>query len=224
MRTHLRTTVPVLALTGALVACGTSSSSSGSGSVTGTVGSTSFSAASTLAFRMAANTDSHCTLAVDGGQPNCTTTSTGQAVVIGLTNRPETTCATLVAEESAHANQEFANMDTLVILVANETGDVATGTYAVVNMEVDASVKATTAAGGMFLTTTSTCKSGLQVESTAGSVTLTQVSASSVQGTYSITFGSQGSFSGSFDVALCNLPDASLFVTVGDAGTPTCTP
>jgi hypothetical protein len=222
MRTPANIVVPVLVLTGALAAC--SSSSSSGGSVTGSVDSTSFSAASTIAVVTAADTETDCNMGPDGGQEKCTSSSSGQAVIVILTNRAAATCAAAVAAETSHDNLSFANMDSLEIFVANDKGNLAPGAYTVIDETSKQPSNATSGAAANFSTSNSACKSGNPVESTGGTVTLTQISATSVQGTYSIEFGSHGSFSGSFDVPVCDLPDGGSFVTVGDAGAATCTP
>jgi hypothetical protein len=93
---------------------------------------------------------------------------------------------------------------------------VVAGTY-----DIATSPSSTPYAAGELKTTTSTCAVGLNVTPTSGTVTLSQVSSTSVSGSYDITFGTQGSFTGSFDVAVC---DSSGSLPTGDGGPATCTP
>jgi hypothetical protein len=198
-------------------ACGgsTGAGSVGSGSVNGTVGGTSFTVGSQLAFIGPADTSSVCMGAGDGGE-TCTTTSKGQGVIVVLTNRPNVTCAalrSLLSKETA-----FASLDLLALEAGNENGDLAAGAYDL------ASGSPTAGAQASFDTFTSTCASGLYLTATGGTVTLSQVSSSGVTGTYNVTFGTQGTFSGSFNVAaFCDEPDAGASAAV-DAGPALCEP
>jgi hypothetical protein len=204
---------------GMLAACG-GSTSAGSGegnSLSGTVAGTTFNVASEVAVVQAASASStSCAVYSDGGlaNPGCvpTTTSSGQEVAVLLTNRAELTCAAL----QSGASHDYANLDLLTLEAFTETGTLATGTYDVVT-----SSNAASGALAQFQTSTSTCTGGINLQAArAGSITLTAVSSTSATGTYSVTFGTQGTFSGSFDVPLCDLPAASA--PSPDAGPPVC--
>jgi hypothetical protein len=206
-----------------VAACSSSSNGNGAGgsaSLSGTVGGTTFSVASSLAAIGAASTDCSSGFSVDGGavDAGASCTSSGQAVVILLTNRSDATCAAAQSEIEANKSTAFANFDDLDLAVFTQKGDVAAGTYPVV------SGSATVASGAFaqFGTTTSTCASGLIAQGTSGTVTLSQVSSSAVSGTYNVMFGTQGSFSGSFDIPICTLPDGGISSSLGDGGKPAC--
>jgi hypothetical protein len=196
------------------VACGgtTREAGAGSGTLTGTVGSTTFSVASQLAVVEA---ESEACTGSSSGSETCS--SSGQVVAVLLTNRADVTCATAQSEEATGANIEFANFDVLELAVGVETGTVATGTFAVAGPDAGADAPI---AGAQLSTSNATCQSAPTVEATGGSITLTQVSATTVTGTYDVTFGAQGSFSGSFNVDICELPDGGG--VPDDGGAPTC--
>jgi hypothetical protein len=46
-------------------------------------------------------------------------------------------------------------------------------------------------------------------QATSGTITVVRVGQSSVSGSYNVTFGSDGSFGGSFSVPLCGTSDAA---------------
>jgi hypothetical protein len=204
---------------GMLAACGGSTSAGGSegNSVSGTVAGTTFNVASEVAvFGAASATSTACAVYSDGGlvNPGCvpTTSSSGQVVTVLLTNRADLTCAALQSEGSHH----YANLDLLTLEAFTLTGTLATGAY-----DVATSSSAASGALAQFQTSTSTCNGGVNLQAaSAGSITLTEVSSTSATGTYSVTFGTQGTFSGSFDVPLCDLPDAGT--PSPDAGPPVC--
>ncbi len=217
----------VPALVGTLVSCGgsaTGSSSPDSGSVSGTVAGTAFTLASEVAtFGPASANSTSCGVAYfsDGGQVSSdagcvpTTTSRGQVVAILLTNRAALTCAALQSAGS----RDYANFDLLTLEAFTETGTLATGVYDIVT--------ASNAASGslaQFETSTSACGQGVNLSAaTSGSITLTVVGSANVAGTYTVTFGMEGTFTGSFDVAICDLPNGTG--TAGaDAGPPVCLP
>jgi hypothetical protein len=188
------------------------SGSGGSGSVNGTVGGASFVVASQLAFIGPADTSSSCTGPADGGV-TCTTKSSGQGVIVVLMNRPNVTCAllrSLVTKGTA-----LASLDVLALEVGNDNGDLAAGTYDLPSGVGQAS----------FDTFTSTCATGLYLTATGGTITLSQMSSAGVAGTYAVTFGTQGTFTGSFNVtSFCDEPDAGSASAGVDAGPPVCEP
>jgi hypothetical protein len=174
----------------------------GSGTtVTGTVGGTSLSVASQLA-AIGPQSTSCSGFSGDGGGQTCT--SNGQAVIVVLTNRSDATCAAAQAEATSGGSFEFANFAELLLLVSTATGTVAPGTYSIVSP----SSTVLSGAAAIFGTTNATCGTVIDSNATSGSITLTQVSATDVSGTYDVSFGSEGSFSGAFDVAICDVPDA----------------
>jgi hypothetical protein len=202
-----------------MVACGgtTTGGGGGTGSLTGTVAGTSFAVASQVAAVEAASTSCTSGGTFDGGQTGETCTSSGQAVIVILTNRADLTCELAQSETASQASVGFASLDELELLVANATGDVTPGTYPI----VAANSTATSGAGAMFGTTSASCATVVSAQAETGTVTLTQFGATAVSGTYDVTFGSQGSFSGSFDIPICVLPDAGT-VEPSDGGPPAC--
>ncbi|HEY1695997.1 MAG TPA: hypothetical protein VGG39_27710 [Polyangiaceae bacterium] len=190
----------------------------GSASLSGTVNGATFSVASEVAALDAASTTCSAggTSGDDGGAGSCT--STGQEVVVILTNRSDATCSAAQTQLASGNEAAFANFAELELLVANVTADVAAGTYDVVN----AGSTATEGSLAKYGTTDASCASSATAQASGGSVTLTAVSASRVTGSYQLTFGTEGSFSGSFDVPICNLPDAGG--NGADAGAPACLP
>jgi hypothetical protein len=199
-----------------LTACGGSVSSGGSGgagSLSGSVSNTTFTVASALAIA-GADTSTTCVSSPDGGI-TCSSTSTGQGVGVLLTNRSDATCAAIQSDIESKANTQYANFDYIELDVTNGTGDVTPGTYDIVTSQT-----ATSGAEAEFTTTTSACANALDLMATAGTITLTKISSANVTGTYNVTFGTQGAFAGSFDVAVCNLPDAGGPSTNTDGGQP----
>src|SRR5271154_2308749 len=87
----------------------------------------------------------------------------------------------------------YANLDTFEFdVVGSDSGDVAAGTYNIVPYN-------SPGAFASFTSTTSTCSESLVVTATGGTVTLTQVSSTSVAGTYDVILGTEGELSGAFD-------------------------
>jgi hypothetical protein len=204
-----------------IAACSGSSGGDGRGgsaSLGGTVNGASFSVASEVAALQAASStcSSGGTDGEDAGTGSCT--SVGQAVIVILTNRSDATCAAAQSQLASGKEATFANFAELEILVANATADLAAGTYALVNR----GSTATEGAIAEYATTNSSCASSGPDDASGGSVTLTAVNSSRVAGSYQVSFGTQGSFSGSFDVPICDLPAAGG--NTADAGTPVCEP
>ena len=186
-----------------LAACGGSAASSDpSGAVTGSAYGTTFNVASVYAFSFG-GVDNNCTV-VDGGPPQCSPGS----VQVWLTNRTDDTCSFLQSVSASETEiAEFANQDVLVLNPANPNGELTPGTYEVVPRTATNSTTATTAT---LLTTTSTCKEDINQSATGGTITLTVATSAELKGTYDVTFGSQGSFSGRFDVAVCDIPATAV--------------
>ncbi len=193
-----------------VAACGSTTGSPGSGSVSGTTPSTTFTVASAFAFfqGVGGNTSTSCTGSADGGTGNCKTTTTpakGQLVGIVLTNRADVSCSTLASAASA-SGLALKSADALLLAVANQDGDVAPGTYPIVTTG-----NPTTGSESEYFTTTATCESSIDAQATSGTVTLTAVSAGGATGTFDVTFPGTGTISGSFDTSTCDLPDGGLF-------------
>jgi hypothetical protein len=225
MRATLSATVrfSTIGLAGVLgiAACSGSSGGDGGGgsaSLTGTVNGATFSVASEVAALQAASTtcSSGGTSGDDASAGSCT--NLGQAVVVILTNRSDATCAAAKSQISSGKEAIFANFAELQLLVANATADLAPGTYDVVN----AGSTATEGSVAEYASTDASCAASATAEASSGTVTLTAVSSSRVTGSYQVTFGTQGTLSGSFDVPICDLPVAGGNAI--DAGTPTCQP
>jgi hypothetical protein len=191
-----------LATFGALYACsGTTigSGGSGSGSATGTVAGTTFTVASEIAINGVADSTSSCSGSEDGGPGMCVTTSSGQGVGVVLTNRAAVTCGLV---QGGNPDLVFANFALLELAVTNDSGTVGAGTYDITT--------ASSGASAQFETSTSTCADGVELTATSGSITLTEVSDTTIAGTYDVTFATQGSFTGSFNAPVCDLPDGGL--------------
>ncbi len=147
---------------------------------------------------------------VNTGKPD------GQSIAIFLSNTPGA-LSCLVAQQQAAGQTprtSYADEDELQLGVFNELGDVTTGTYTL------GAQTAGTGAEAVFTTTTSTCGDGANATATGGSITITAISPS-VKGTYDVTFGAFGSFSGAFDVTLCQI---AIEPATFDAGPVTCKP
>jgi hypothetical protein len=185
-------------LSGVLAACGGSTTSGGAsaGSISGPVAGTTLTIASGMAVLDADTVSPTCALQESGGE------TCGQQVTVLLTNRADATCA------SEASNSNYANLRALVIGVSMTSGGVVPGTYAI---SENTSVARSFA---LFLTTTSTCTDGLASVAATGSVTVSDFSATNVTGTYNVSFGTEGTVSGSFDVPICAF----------DAGTTTTNP
>ena len=204
----------VLIVGGLLAACSSSGSSgAGAGAVTGSVGGTTFSPVSVVAFVGAADSSSSCDESPDGGSV-CTNSSSGQALTIIMSNRAGETCSNIFGDINVAGG--YASYELLGVGVGTDTGTLKPGTYNFTGKTGNV----TSGAFGEFVTTTATCGKGLELQSSGGSLTLTAISADSAQGTYDVSFGSEGSFSGSFNVTMCPFPDGGLQPTLpGDAST-----
>jgi hypothetical protein len=216
----------VLTLCAALAACGGDETSIGAGNATvsGTVSApadggqsmgVSLGNPSVLAFAAPANSNSSCS-----STTGCKTVSSGEGVAIVFSNRANITCATLLSLLDTGTKESYANLDLLLVGVVNTSGAVTTGTYPITTSE-----NVTEGAEAALLTTTATCQEGADESATTGSVTLSAIDATSVSGSYDVTFGTSGSFTGSFDVALCPIPDGGLGSSSEievDAGAPVC--
>ena len=181
----------------------------GSGSLTGSVAGSTFSVASVLAF---VSGPSSCS-AVDGGSATC------GPVVAGLTlaNRGDYKCVNIDNAQSSNTVLELAKLDTLEFNLANpDGGSLAAGTYTLGPAPPEPDV---TALWAGFETTTSTCSPGLDITATGGTVTLTHVDATSMTGTFSVSFGAQGSFSGTFDALDCAPPPPTPAPPTGSPST-----
>lgn len=197
-------------------ACGgtTAATQAGSSSASGSVDGVSLPVAGQVGLIAPATTNTSCGFGPDGGSTGCVTTSSGQTVVVALANRSEYTCSYFQAAIDSNAGPHFANTVGLELAVGNNNGNVTTGTYDVIPV----GAVSNSGAGAYFSTTTATCSPGLVNDATGGTVTLSRLSPTEIAGSYDVTFGAQGSLAGSFDVPVCDLPDAGPTAT--DAGVP----
>jgi hypothetical protein len=198
--------------TGAVVLCacnGSPATAASPNTLTGTVDGVTFTVGAALAFRDGPGESSSCTNEADGG--GMCSQNPGEAVGILLANRSDFSLATFTGVAS-HTVLE-ANLDLVGIDLASTSGEITTGTYSVTQGGAGALAS--------FLTYTATCAQGVARPATTGSVTVTQISASSVAGTYDVTFDTHGAFSGTFNVPISPLPDAGSSSSV-DAGPPKC--
>jgi hypothetical protein len=206
--------LPLLAL-GILAACSgsTSGGGSGAGTVTGTVSGVGFSFGSGVAIA-GANTTTNCEGPTADGGEDCTTTTDGYAAEVILANLSILTCS--LVETSFNSSTSYANADALALEILNLSGPVTAGTYNVIAPDAGTS-GVTSGASAQFTTTTATCGNGLDLTATSGTITVSAISGSSISGTYDVTFGTAGSFSGSFNTAVCAVPDAGSSSS-GDGG------
>jgi len=188
---------------------GSSTSSSGGG------GQISLSIASTVAVLEAATSTSSCTGGSDAGGNMCTSSTSGQVLVLVLTNRSGVSCSEIDSLSNTHST--FANLEALVLEVGIQTGDLAPGTFKL-GSEDGGVGTATTAASADYATTSATCAGGQGQVATSGTITLTSISGAGVAGTYDVAFGSMGSLSGSFNTSICQLPDSGTNGNGGDGG------
>jgi hypothetical protein len=195
----------------AVTACGGISNGDtppNSGTLTGTVSNTTFTVGTALGAIIPESATVSCEDEPDAS-PVCSSSSSGQAVAIGITNRPGLTCS--------KSFLEYANLDVLDLYVGAPSGTVTTGTHPIGPIAASGA-----GASALFSTSDSACTGNIATQATAGTITLTEVSSTRVTGSYSVTFGAQGSFSGSFDVALCDFLDAGATPESADAGLPAC--
>lgn len=202
-----------------LAACGgqTSGPGAGSASLSGDVAGTTFTVASVVAGIGSSGSSSTCSSGPDGG-PSCVTTSSGQTVVVALTNRADATCEYIQSQATATTQTSLASFDVLLLGVYSQTV-VTPGTYAVSDV-----LAPTPGTAARLQTSTASCGKGLNIPATSGTITLTQAGPGEVAGSYSVTFGTQGTLTGSFDVPVCNLPDAGATSSSGSSGPPICKP
>jgi hypothetical protein len=204
MRKRSWTVASCVAILGAaLAACGgATTAGASSASASGSVGGASFQVAGEVGIVAIANATSACVGTPDGGSV-CTPVHKGQVVGLLLTNRAELTCTYLQDLVGSGHNPNFANLDLLELTVGTENGTVASGTYDIVT-----ATNSVDGARAYFSTTTASCQEGQNVSADKGTITLTEVDGARLKGSYSVTFGTQGAFTGSFDVPVCTMPDA----------------
>ncbi len=220
----IRTLASLFTTCTALASCGGSTSPSGTDgagvTLAGTVAGTTFHVSSVVAALTPTSSASSCT-GSPGGTPNCTSSTSGQYLLIALTNREEFTCAVVAAEQGG-PRREFANLAAVQFGILDPAANLAPGTYPV-EVPVAVAGQVSTAAVGQasLYTSNASCNTDMNLQATGGTITLQAISATRAVGTYDVTFGSQGSFSGSFDVPFCSLPDAGAGSSTGNS---ICTP
>jgi hypothetical protein len=182
----------------ALSACRGSAGPDPDGSVSGTAYGVSFTAESVYT-TFGGGLDEPCVI-TDGGSPPC-----GPGFLeIWLTNRSDDTCSFLQGESASGTEiVSFASRDALVLDVVNPNGSVTPGTYTIENGDAGSGAEAT---GAFLWTTDSKCQTLINPSASSGTITVTRASSAGVAGTYSVSFGAEGAFSGQFDVTLCSLP------------------
>ena len=204
--------------------------SGGGNSATGSVSGTGFTVASEVAVLGTATMDcssggsgssssssgagAGSSTSSSGGGTTCT--SSGQIVEVVLTNRADATCSVAQQAQASNEQLQFASFDELAVIVENVNGDVTPGTYPIVAQNSNATV----GSGVEFQTTNATCSPVISTTAISGTVTLTTLTSGEVAGSYQASFGSEGSVSGTFDVAICNLPDSGS--TNGASGPTVC--
>ncbi len=123
----------------------------------------------------------------------------GQVLTLLLSNRADEVLCPASADR-------FANLQRIEVVLVSASGPVTPGTYPIhLHAMPDATLYATDASCNV----TSPLDAGV-----SGTFTLSQVNASSVSGSFDITFdATQGSFSASFDAPVCN-----GMIQIGDGG------
>ena len=128
----------------------------------------------------------------------------GQALGIYVSTAPQVTCSALQAEFDTPGAPftVYANSSTIGIGLESQDTLLFLGSY-----PISGSGQATATYGA----TTSTCAQGIDLVATGGTVTITALDSTSVKGSYSLSFPeadagtTEGPFTGTFDIALCNL-------------------
>jgi hypothetical protein len=120
---------------------------------------------------------------------------TGQLIEVVIIDTAAATCSAL----QSNPNSEFSNSSGIGLFVGADTGKVLPGTYM-----LNAGVQA------QYTVSNSSCgDAGGVPTATAGSVTVTNISGTSISGTYDVTFGSKGAMTGTFDLPFCDTPSPS---------------
>jgi hypothetical protein len=164
----------------AIPACG-GSSSGGSSSVSGTAGGKSVP-----------TTD---TVGVVGTQ---TQTVGTQSITIAYAAVSITNVANTCSAIEGHHNP--ANTSSLSFVVASSAGtSIAAGTYAI-------GATTTTQVSANYGTTNAACAANIAERATSGTIKLTTVSSTTVQGTFDVTMDNGDHLSGSFTGPVCNVP------------------
>jgi hypothetical protein len=136
--------------------------------------------------------------------------SDSQSLAILIANNSSAAC------EAIPDQTRSSDLDLLTLTVVSAS-TVAPGTYAI-NIGGSGNVLA----AGQFVTTRAECVSGITAEATSGSITVVTVDKLRVSGSYSVAFGSRGSFSGTFDVPVCSASEGGQLAP--DAAEPSCQP
>ncbi len=139
---------------------------------------------------------------------------TGPMIAIAVASGSEfdMTCAEYIS--SGNSNTELANVTAFYFEVVNGGDALKTGTY---NVLPSGSVRVI---AGTILTDASCTNTG--EKATAGSVTINSLSATSVSGSYDLTFARLPSgtdrMTGTFDAPLCAVPASFFETTPSDGG------
>jgi hypothetical protein len=131
-----------------------------------------------------------------------------------MTNRADQICATY-----GDPNVQYASLALLELTF----GELATGTYTFVDTLSPGGGNAgqgQTALGRLYVTDPQ-CGQVTDIYATSGSMTVSSFSPTAMAGTYTVSFGSQGTFTGAFDVDICPTPDGGI---LGNGMAPTCQP
>jgi hypothetical protein len=129
----------------------------------------------------------------------------GQDIAIISTTLDAWTCKDAISASAT--SKFFADTQTLIFGVENESGSVSPGTY---------SVGGQASAG---LNTSDAACHTTSILATSGTITISQIG-TDVTGSYDLTFGSQGEITGSFAIPLCAQPPPPD--PAPEAGTPVC--
>lgn len=215
----------VLSLAVAAMACG--SSSSNSNSVTGTIGGSSFSPAEVAGFYVAPQT---CNLPVVGSTP---------LTAIGIFFNSTTNTCNDVVQCVAHrsAREVTVVIAKFPLIQTGAQPSITTGDYTIAGgatsisqpQSVDPNTGIATIA---FATATRTANDvtctptvSFAAASPAGTVHISDVSATHIAGTVNLTFEDGGTLSGSFSVTPCGTaPNVCTLAQAGGlcSGAPTC--
>jgi hypothetical protein len=226
--------IALLSVVALFVACGGTTSSGGSGAITGTIGGTAFTAVTDLALFGSGN---NCNLALAPGVP------LGLSMAVAASTDAATTCAEVL---TCVEHKNTRNIGLIIAKANYTTGNapaLAVGSYTFLDIAAimggTAPVLVPDSSGNIsiFAATVSglnaTC-GDVPYQVTSGTLSVTAASATSITGTVSLTLGSgAGSVSGTFTstggcgVASFNACDAlnGVFSGAGATsctGTPTC--
>jgi len=130
--------------------------------------------------------------------------TSGRGLEIFITNSSAITCSVI---QSTPGNAKYSSIDGVQIELTNDSGAIKTGTSTLTFSSATAAL--------FYFSSDATCTAS-GGRATAGEVTITAISSTSVSGWYWATFESPGMLTGSFDLPFCAAADAG---TASGSGT-----